>query len=55
MASQTLSPLVQVRQTPLSVISHWHMAIVMLQQQTIIPFIMQQHEQSPPAIIVHRF
>jgi hypothetical protein len=31
------------------------MAIVMLQQQAIIPFIMQQHEQSPPAIMVHKF
>jgi hypothetical protein len=37
------------------VISHLHMAIVMLQQQAIIPFIMQQHEHRPPAIIVHRF
>jgi len=33
------SPLVQVMQTPSSVISHLHMPIVMLQQQTIMPFI----------------
>jgi hypothetical protein len=55
MAQQALSPLVQVMQTPLAVISHWHMAIVMLQQQAIIPFIMQQQEHIPPAIMVQRF
>jgi hypothetical protein len=42
-------------QTPLSVISHLLMAMVMLQQQTIIPFIMQQQEHIPPAIMVQRF
>jgi hypothetical protein len=31
------------------------MAIVMLQQQAIIPFIMQQQEHIPPAIMVQRF
>jgi hypothetical protein len=49
------SPLVQVMQTPLSVISHLHMPIVMLQQQTIMPFIIMQQLHIPPAIIVHRF
>jgi hypothetical protein len=55
MAQQALSPLVQVMRTPISVASHRHMAIVRLQQQTIIPFIMQQQEHIPPAIIVQRF
>jgi len=55
MAQQEASPLVQVMQTPLSSISHLHRAIVMLQQQTIIPFIMQQQEHIPPAIMVQRF
>ncbi len=55
MAQQAASPLVQVMQTPSLVGSHLHMAIVMLQQQAIIPFIMQQHEQRPPAIMEHRF
>jgi hypothetical protein len=54
-AQQSLSPLVQVMQTPLSVISHLQMAIVMLQQQAIIPFMMQQQEHIPPAIMVQRF
>jgi hypothetical protein len=49
------SPLVQVMQTPLSVISHLHMPIVMLQQHTIIPFIIMQQLHIPPAIIEHRF
>jgi hypothetical protein len=31
------------------------MAMVMLQQQAIIPFIMQQQEHIPPAIMVQRF
>ena len=35
---QAGSPLVQVMQTPSSVISHLHMPIVMLQQQTIMGF-----------------
>jgi hypothetical protein len=54
-AQHSLSPLVQVIQTPASVISHLHMAIVMLQQQTAMPFIIVQQETIPPAIIVQRF
>ena len=50
-----LSPLVQVMQTPSSVISHLHMPIVRLQQQTIMPFIIMQQLHMPPAIIVQRF
>ena len=42
MSQQALSPLVQVMQQPSSVISHLHMPMVRLQQQTIMPFIMQQ-------------
>jgi hypothetical protein len=49
------SPLVQVMQTPLSVISHLHMPMVILQQQTIMPFIMQQQLHMVPCSIVHRF
>jgi hypothetical protein len=49
------SPLVQVMQTPSLVISHLHMPMVRLQQQTIMPFIMQQTVHMPPAIIVQRF
>jgi hypothetical protein len=49
------SPLVQVIVTPLSVRSHLHMPIVKLQQQTIMPFIMQQQLHMPPAMAVQRF
>jgi hypothetical protein len=49
------SPLVQVRQHPSLVISHLHRPTVMLQQQTIIPFIMQHIEHIPPAISFQRF
>jgi hypothetical protein len=55
MAQHSASPLVQVMQTPPSTISHLHMPIVMLQQQTIIPFIIMQQLHMPPAIIVQRF
>jgi len=49
------SPLVHVMQTPSSVASHlqWHMVI--LNEQTVIPFMMQQQLQRPPAIMVQRF
>jgi hypothetical protein len=49
------SPLVQVRRTPSLVISHLHIPMVRLQQQTIMPFIMQQQLHIPPANMVHRF
>ncbi|MGO9809737.1 MAG: hypothetical protein ACLP53_02875 [Isosphaeraceae bacterium] len=52
---QAGSPLVQVMQTPSSVISHLHMPIIMLQQQTIMPFIIMQQLHMPPAIMVQRF
>ncbi|HEX3451015.1 MAG TPA: hypothetical protein VHS97_22365 [Isosphaeraceae bacterium] len=54
-AQHSLSPLVQVKQTPMSIASHLHIPIIMLQQQTIIPFIIIQQLHIPPAIIVHRF
>jgi hypothetical protein len=50
-----LSPLVQVKQQPLSVISHLQAHIVMLQQQTVMPFIVQQNEHIPPIMFVQRF
>jgi hypothetical protein len=55
MAAHSLSPLVQVQQTPCSVISHLHIPIIRLQQQTIIPFIIVQRLHMPPAIMVQRF
>jgi hypothetical protein len=55
MSQHALSPLVQVMQQPLAVISHLHMPIVMLQQHTIMPFIVQHMLHIPPAIMPHRF
>ena len=55
MSQQALSPLVQVTQQPSLVISTLQAPMVMLQVQTIIPFIMQQTLHIPPAIIVHKF
>jgi hypothetical protein len=49
------SPLMQVMQTPSSVISHLHIPIVMLQQHTIMPFIIMQQLHMPPAIMLQRF
>jgi hypothetical protein len=49
------SPLVQVTQTPSLVDSHLHIPIVRLQQQTIMPFIMQQTLHMPPASMAQRF
>jgi hypothetical protein len=54
MAQQAGSPLVQVILTPSSVISHLHMPMTRLQQQAIIPFIIMQQVQQPPASIVQR-
>ncbi len=41
--------------TPSLVMSHLHMPIVRLQQQTIMPFIIMQQLHMPPASILHRF
>jgi hypothetical protein len=49
------SPLVQVMQTPLSVISQRHSPIVGLQQQTIMPLSIMQQLTMPPCIMVQRF
>ena len=49
------SPLVQVMQTPSAVISHLHMAMAMLQQHIIMPFIIMQQLHRPPAIMLQRF
>ena len=49
------SPEVQVIMQPSLVISHLHRPMVRVQQQTIMPFIMQQHEHMPPWSIMHRF
>lgn len=54
-SQQCESPLVQVRHTPLSVVSILHIPIVRLQQHTIMPFIMAQQLHIPPASIEHRF
>jgi hypothetical protein len=50
-----LSPLVQVIQTPFSVISHLQWPMVKLQVQTIMPFCMTQQLHMPPASMVQRF
>jgi hypothetical protein len=42
-------------QTPSSVVSHLQWHIVMLNEQTVIPFMMQQQVQRLPAIMVQRF
>ena len=55
MSQHILSPLVQVTQHPLAVISHLHIPIVMLQLHTIMPFMVQHMLHMPPAIIEHRF
>ncbi len=55
MAAHWASPLVQVTLTPLSVISHLHMPIVRLQQQTTMPFIIRQQLHMPPWNMVQRF
>jgi hypothetical protein len=55
MAPQSLSPDVQVMQTPSLVMSHLHMPIVRLQQHIIMPFIMQQQEHMLPARAAQRF
>jgi hypothetical protein len=54
-AQQSLSPLVQVKQTPSLVVSQTHLHMVSAQQQTIMPFIMQQQLQAPPISDMHRF
>jgi hypothetical protein len=49
------SPLVQVIVQPVSVFSQTHMPMVRLQQQTGMPFIMQQTLHRPFCIIMQRF
>jgi hypothetical protein len=55
MSQQALSPLMQVTQTPSLVISHLHIPIVRLQQQTTAPFMTQQQLHLVLAIMLHRF
>jgi hypothetical protein len=55
MSQQALSPEVQVTVQPSLVISHLHMPMVRLQQQTMMPFIMQQQEHIPPCMVMQRF
>jgi len=55
MSQQALSPLVQVTQQPSLVISHLHMPMVKLQQQTIMPLSRQQQLHIPPWSIWQRF
>jgi hypothetical protein len=49
------SPDVQVMTHPSLLMSHLHMPMVRLQQQTIMPFIMQHSEHMPPWSIMQRF
>jgi hypothetical protein len=55
MSQHVLSPVVQVRQQPLVVISHLQVHMVMLQQHTTMPFMVQHTLHIPPAIMVQRF
>jgi hypothetical protein len=55
MLLHSASPDVQVIMHPSLVISHLHIPMVRLQQQTIMPFIMQQSEHMPPWSIMQRF
>jgi len=48
---QSASPEVQVMHTPLAVGSTLQVPIVRLQQHTVMPFIVQQHDTIPPASI----
>src|SRR5580658_10345661 len=50
-----VSPLVQVKQTPLSVISHLHRPCVRLKYPIVMPLHWTQQLHMPPANIVHRF
>jgi hypothetical protein len=50
-SQHALSPLVQVTQQPSFVISTMHAHVVRLQQQTIIPFIVQHTPHIPSAIM----
>ena len=52
---QALSPLVQVMHTPSLVLTHSHLHMAMLQQQIMVPFIVQHMLHMPPAIILHKF
>ena len=51
----SVSPEVQVTTQPSFIMSHLHMPIVRWQTQTVMPFIMQQHEHMPPWSIMQRF
>jgi len=53
--SAILSPLVQVIIMPMSIGSNLHRPMVMLQVQTIMPFMVMQQEHMPPAIMLQRF
>jgi hypothetical protein len=55
MSQHLASPLTQVTQTPLAIISHLHMPIIRLQLHTTRPFIIMQQEHIPPASMVQRF
>jgi len=55
MAQQYLSPLVQVMQTPFSVISHTQLQQQKLHWQRTMPFIVQVQQHMPPASIRQRF
>jgi hypothetical protein len=55
MSAHILSPLVHIIMQPSLVISILQAPIVMLQQQTIMPFMVQVMLHMPPAIIVQRF
>ena len=55
MAAHSWSPLVHIMQQPSLVISTLQCPIIMLQQQTIMPFIIMPQLIMPPAIMAHKF
>jgi hypothetical protein len=55
MSQHALSPLVQVMQIPVGVISHLHMPMVRLHVQIAMPFSIVQQLTMPPVIMVQRF
>src|SRR2546425_4753048 len=55
MSQQALSPLMQVMDTPLALVSHLHTPMIRLQQETIMPFIVQQQLHMVPVREEHRF
>ena len=55
MSQQALSPLVQVKQTPSSVVVHSHLHMARLHWHMTMPFIRHEQQHMPSASILHMF